>query len=82
MNRASSMPASRATERLLLANRPAPETCECDQATDLQRRAEAAKPFIESAIRKLVEIASSPTSAAGVALGEIRRALSCLENDE
>lgn len=37
MNRASGAAASRATERLLLANKPAPEECGCDSTIDLQR---------------------------------------------
>jgi len=38
MNRATGEAASRATERLLLANKPAPERCECDQALELAMR--------------------------------------------
>lgn len=38
MNRATGEASARATERLLLANKPAPEACHCDQSLELQRR--------------------------------------------
>ena len=82
MMRASAEPAARAVDRLLLANKPAPERCECDQAIDLQRRIFDAKSYIVAAIVRLAEEASSPVSSAGLALGDCRRALSTLENDE
>lgn len=77
MNRASSAPAARATDRLLSSKR-----CNCDDYLDLQRRAHAAKAPLVDAIVKLAEIASSPTSAAGLALMDCRKALSALENGD
>lgn len=88
MNRATGTAAARAIDRLLLANKPPPEPCECDQSIELRRqlqdrgrRISGAQPWLESAIVKLAEIASSPTSAAGEALTDLRRALSALENE-
>jgi len=77
MNRASSAPAARATDRLLSSRR-----CNCDDHLDTQRRVHAAKEPLVAAIVRLVEIASSPTSAAGLALTDCRRALSVLESGD
>jgi len=77
MNRASGTASARATDRLLSTRR-----CNCDDLLDLQRRVHAAKAPLVDAIVKLGEIASSPTSAAGLALTDVRRALSALENED
>jgi hypothetical protein len=77
VNRASAIPASRATDRLLSTHR-----CNCDDLLDLQKRVHAAKAPLVDAIVKLAEIASSPTSAAGLVLTDCRKALSALESGD
>lgn len=81
LNRASGQPASRATERLLMGTKPV-EHCGCDEVQDLQRRINTMRPFVESAIVKLVEIASSPESAAAGPLLDLRKALSALDSGD
>jgi len=76
VNRASPLPASRAASRLIDSRR-----CGCDDHLDLQRRVHAAKAPLVDAIVKLGEIASSPTSAAGLVLTDCRKALSVLESE-
>jgi len=82
MNRATGTGTARSVDRILLANKPPPDPCECDQAIDLQRRIATARPFLESVIEKLAELASSPTSAAGMALVGCRQALSALDSGD
>ena len=77
MNRASPIPASRAAGNLISKH-----VCSCGQSLDLQKRIHAAKAPLVDAIVKLAEVASSPTSAAGEALTDVRRALSALENED
>ena len=82
MIRASSTPTTRTVDKLLLGGKPAAEQCGCDSSLELQRRINAAQPFLVSVIEKLAEIASSPESSSGVALTDARRALSALESEE
>jgi hypothetical protein len=88
MMRASGQAARRATERLLLANKPATERCGCDSSADLQRRINAAVPFVVAAIGELDRIPSTTIAgdqgpdAATLALINARKALSALEADE
>lgn len=83
--RATGDAASRATERLLLANKPASEPCSCDQSAELQRRIAAAVPFVVAAIGELDRIPSTSIAddagpdAATLALIAARKALSALE---
>jgi hypothetical protein len=85
MNRATGHAAARAVDRLLMANKPAPERCECDQSLELQRRIDAAVPFVVAAIGELDRIPSTTIAsdagpdAATLALIAARRALSALE---
>ena len=77
MNRATGTAAARAASRLIDTRH-----CNCDDHLDIQRRVHAAKAPLVDAIVKLAEIASSPTSAAGLALTDCRKALSALESGE
>lgn len=87
MLRASSAPARRAVDRLLLAGKPI-DRCECDQSIDLQRRIAVAVPFIIEAISHLDRIPSTTIAgdqvpdAATLALLGARKALSALEAGE
>jgi hypothetical protein len=82
MNRAAGAAHARMTDRLLLGNKPAPEACECDQSQALQRQIFDAKTYLVAAIVRQAEIASSPTSAAGLVMADMRMALSVLENGD
>jgi len=87
MIRASSAPARRAVDRLLLAGKPTPEACGCDCSLDLQRRIAIAVSFIVEAIGHLDRIPSTTIAgdqgpdAATLALLGARKALSALENE-
>lgn len=78
MIRSTTAANTRAIEKILMGRKPV-ESCGCDSALDLQRRLNSSRPFIESAIEKLAEIASSPESATGVVVAELRRALSVMD---
>jgi hypothetical protein len=81
MIRSTTAANTRAIDKILMGRKPV-DACECDQAQDLQRRIDTMRPFVERAIEKLAEIASSPESAAGVAVLDLRKAISALESDE
>ena len=77
MNRATGTAAARMTDRLL-----DPRKCNCGQAVALERKVFDAKSYLVAAIVRLAEEASSPTSAAGLALTDVRKAMSVLESDD
>jgi hypothetical protein len=78
MIRSTTYATTRAVDRLIHSK----SVCSCPQSQDLQRRIDTARPHIESAIERLVEIASSPESATGVVVGELRKALSAMESED
>jgi len=88
MNRATGAAAARAVDRLLLANKPAPDACSCDQALALQRRINVAVPFVVEAISHLDRVPSTTIArdadpdAATLALINARKALSALESGD
>jgi hypothetical protein len=88
MNRATGDAHARMTDRLLMGTKPAPDGCACDDSLELQRRINAAVPFIIEAIRHLDEIPSTTfladqaPDAATSALIKARKALSALESGD
>jgi len=77
MNRATGHASARATDRLIGSRK-----CSCHDSLALERRIFDAKSYMVAAIVRLAEDASSPVSSAGLALADVRRALSVLDGGD